>query len=163
MEVYNMKNHNDEIIDRKQYTIGNLIEAIDKHLKTETNEAVIISLKEIRLAYIVECENYPYRLLRRLVDYLYTKDQTMDMIDCIEISQIELIENHDDIVYYIKHYYHRNRLIDNYNRGRYQINYKLFSMDTLLSKNKMHKLLKTYAVSNDARLRFNLEDNNELS
>lgn len=155
-----MKNKYDEMmdIDRKQYTIGNLIEAIDHHLKTETNEAVIISLKEIRLAYIIECENYPYRLLRRLIDYIYAKDQTMDMIDCIEISQFELIENHNDIVYYMKHYYHRNRLIDIYNRGKYQINYKLFSMDTLLSKNKLRNLLKTYAESNDAKLRFNLED-----
>lgn len=159
MEVYNMKNKYDKImdIDRKQYTTGDLIEAIDHLLKTEINEAIIISLKEVRLAYIIECENYPYRLLRRLIDYVYTKDQTMDMIDCIEISQIELIENHDDIVYYIKHYYHRNRLIDIYNRGRYQINYKLFSMDTLLSKNKLRNLLKTYAESNDAKLRFNLE------
>lgn len=161
MEVYNMKNKYDEMmdIDRKQYTIGNLIEAIDYHLKTETDEAVIISLKEIRLAYITECENYPYRLLRQLIDYLYAKDQSMDMIDYIEISQFELIENHDDIVYYIKHYYHRNHLIDIYNQGKYQINYKLFSMDTLLSKNKLRNLLKTYAESNDARRRFNLENN----
>lgn len=154
-----MKNKYDKVmdIDRKQYTTGDLIEAIDHLLKTEINEAIIISLKEVRLAYIIECENYPYRLLRRLIDYVYTKDQTMDIIDCIEISQIELIENHDDIVYYIKHYYHRNRLIDIYNHGRYQINYKLFSMDTLLSKNKLRNLLKTYAESNDAKLRFNLE------
>lgn len=143
-------------IDRKDYTLNDLIRGIDNRLKSETNEIIIIALKEVRSAYITECENYPYRLIRRMIDYLYTDNQSMELIDYIDISQRELIFNHKDITYYIKHYYNKKDLIDTYNNGKYDIDYNLFSMKILLSRNKLWNLLKENARSKDAKIRFNI-------
>lgn len=147
-----------DYINRDDYSTGDLIEAITKRLKTETEKPIIIALREKRSEYIEDCENYPYTLIRELIDYIYSKDQSGDKIERIHISQSELIANYSDIKYYIKHYYRRRELIDIYNNGRYDIDYNLFSMSNLLSETKLMKILKSYAVSDEAKERFNIED-----
>lgn len=149
-----------DYINRDDYSTGDLIEAITKRLKTETEKPIIIALREKRSEYIEECEKYPYTLIKELIDYIYSKDQSIDKIERIYISQQSLVANRSDIEYYIRHYfiYNRNSSIDTYNNGRYDIDYKLFSMSNLSSKTKLTKILKTYAVSNEAKEKFNIEE-----
>lgn len=139
---------------RDQYTLDDLLQAVDKRMVTEQDKKIFVALSEIRLGYILEAEKYFYNLYNAILFYIqHGTKQCLNDIENIEITQTEFLMEYPNIKkYYIIHYYNKNKIVNNLmNYYNLNLDQKEFNMKILLSRSKMQLLEKKYAISDEAK------------
>lgn len=157
MEIIKGKNHNgDSNMISENITIGQTLEAVDKQIKIESNTILKYALSQLRIGYINELNQYFYNLFDAIFKFIIKDtDQTIDDLETIYEYQRRIIflYKNGDLKYYIKHFYHKNDILNwvKDNNKAIDVNTDIFGMHIIISENKLYNALKKYAKSDIAK------------
>ena len=137
-------------------TIGQTLEAVDKQIKIESNDVLKYALSQLRIGYLNELNQYFYNLFDAIFKFIIKdNDQSIDDLETIYEYQRRIIflYKNGDLKYYIKHFYHKNDILNwvNCNNKAFEIDTTIFNMHNIISENKLYYTLKKYAKSDIAK------------
>lgn len=141
-----------------EYTIGQLLEAVDKQIKIEKNKVLKCALLQLRTGYINEINQYFYNLFESIYVFVNKEyDQTQDDLEKVYDCQFRLftLYDDDDLKYCIRHFYKTSFFIDwvkSNHDFKIDIDKKYFIMSNLVDDEKLFRILQKYAKSDIAKV-----------